>query len=133
MDNSYTQAEHANAVASARTAGLNEGARAERHRFAAILSANSLKSSPSRLKAAIDLAIKSPGMSAENVVSFVTAHQVREPRSMSKGRLTKLATNLEARNPGQIGAEGVGKSLSKGGRLTSLAASLYVDRDAGAE
>lgn len=64
------QADHDRAVAAART----EGAQAAATRLAGILDADGIKGDPARMAAALDLAIKSPGMSAEDVAGFVTAN-----------------------------------------------------------
>lgn len=62
-----TQAAHDEAVAAARA----DGAAGAYGRIAAIVSADGIKGHPGRVAAAINLAVKSPGMSAEDVVSFV--------------------------------------------------------------
>lgn len=65
-----TQAAHDSAVASARA----DGATAAYARITAIISAEGVKGNAGRVTAAIDLAVKSPGMSAEDVAAFVTAN-----------------------------------------------------------
>lgn len=66
-----SQAEHDAAVATARSDGEQAGAKAAGDRFAAILGAEGIRGDAGRMVAAIDLAIKSPGMSAEDVTAFV--------------------------------------------------------------
>lgn len=66
----FTQADADRFRADGRTAG----ATAERERFVAILGAEGIKAEPGRQAAAIDLACKSPGMSADDVVAFVCAN-----------------------------------------------------------
>lgn len=72
-----SQAEHNAAVSQARTEGEQAGATAERDRLAAILGADGIKGEPSRVAAAMDLATKSPTMSAEDVVAYVTDHTAK--------------------------------------------------------
>lgn len=64
----------AEAVASARAEAGAEGAKAERERLSGILGAEGIKGDGKRMSAALDLAAKSPGMSAEDVAAFVTGN-----------------------------------------------------------
>jgi hypothetical protein len=54
------------------TAARQEGAQEANARIAAIVAADGVKGAPSRVAAALNLAIKSPAMSADDVVAFVT-------------------------------------------------------------
>ena len=69
-----SKAAHDAAVNSAREEGRREGAAAERTRFASIMGAETVKGDASRMTAAFDLAVKAPGMAADDVVSFVSAN-----------------------------------------------------------
>lgn len=120
---SVSQAQHDSAVNAAHTKGTEEGAQAERDRFAAIVSAEGVKGSPSRMAAAIDLAIKSPGMSAENVVSFVSAN-VAEAAAPTVG-VAALANRIAAAGGADALGGAVDQSAAKGGRLTGLAKKIH--------
>lgn len=69
-----SQADHDAAVAAARSEGEKAGASAAVDRFAAILGGEGIRGDAGRMAAALDLAVKSPGMSAEDVTTFVTAN-----------------------------------------------------------
>lgn len=73
-----TQAAHDAAVTAARaeghTAGEAAGAKATNDKFTTIVSADGIKGNATRMAAAIDLAIKSPGMSADDVTAFVSTN-----------------------------------------------------------
>lgn len=73
-----SQADLNAAVAAARTeghkAGEVAGANAANDRLSAIVSAEGIKGDGARITAAVDLAVKSPGMSATDVTAFVTAN-----------------------------------------------------------
>lgn len=69
-----SQADHNAAVAAASKAGGTAGAAAAYQRISTIVSAEGIKGDGARITAAVDLAIKSPGMSAEDVAAFVTAN-----------------------------------------------------------
>ncbi|WP_223478741.1 hypothetical protein [Oricola indica] len=64
------QADHDAAVATARQEGATEATT----RLTTILGAEGIKGDAGRMTAALDLAVKSPAMSAEDVTSFVTAN-----------------------------------------------------------
>jgi hypothetical protein len=59
------------AVTVAAAAARIEGVQAATNRFSAILSADGVKGDAALMDAAIDLAMKSPGMSADEIVSHV--------------------------------------------------------------
>lgn len=86
-----TQAAHDSAVAAARADGAS-GAYA---RITAVVSAESVKGHPGRVSAAINLAVKSPGMSAEDVVSFV-AESVPANETQASAPAASLANRLAA-------------------------------------
>jgi len=67
-------AEHEAALGRARTEARAAGAAEATQRLGAVLSADGIKGDGRRMAAALDLAVKSPGMSAEDVVSFVTGN-----------------------------------------------------------
>lgn len=69
-----SQADHDAAVATARTEGEQAGAEAERTRLATALGADGIAGNGRRMAAALDLAVKSAGMSAEDVTAFVQAN-----------------------------------------------------------
>lgn len=68
------QAEHDAAVAAARTEGHAAGFKAATDRLGTILGAEGISGDAARMAAALDLAVKSPDMKAEDVVAFVTKH-----------------------------------------------------------
>lgn len=65
-------------AATARREGEAAGARAALDRFATIVAADGIKGNAARIGAAIDLAVKSPNMCAEDVVAFVIANIATE-------------------------------------------------------
>ena len=65
-----SQADHDAAVAAAE----KRGATVENGRIATALGADGVKGSATRMGAALDMAVKSPGMSGEDIAAFVTAH-----------------------------------------------------------
>ncbi len=74
-----TQANHDSAVSAARAEGEAAGAKASNDRFAAVISAEGVAGNATRMSAAIDLAIKSPGMSATDITTFVSANVAAAP------------------------------------------------------
>jgi signal peptide peptidase SppA len=77
------------ARAEGQSAGEKTGAENERKRLATILGHEKVKGNAASIAAAIDLAGKSPGMSAEDVVSFVADHAVG-----AKAQPPKIAERL---------------------------------------
>jgi hypothetical protein len=65
-----SQADHDAAVAYARTAGVS----AATERLSAALGADGVKGDAGRMSAALDLAVKSPGMAGADVAAFVVAN-----------------------------------------------------------
>lgn len=89
-----SQAAHDSAVAAARA----DGAANAYARINAVVSAEGVKGNPARVSAAIDLAIKSPGMSTDDVTSFVTANvPADEPKAAAPAApAASLANRLAA-------------------------------------
>lgn len=99
-DAGISQAEHDRAVSAARSEGEATGIKAATDRFAAIVSADGIKGNAGRMAAAVDLAMKSPGMATEDVVAFVTENvagtaNAASPASLA-GRLSASADPLAA-------------------------------------
>lgn len=69
-----SQAEHDAAVSAAAESGKAAGAQAELARLSAALGADGVKGDGVRMAAALDMAIKSPSMSGEDIAAFVTSH-----------------------------------------------------------
>ncbi len=69
-----SQADHEAAVATAERSGREAGATAERERLTTVLGAEGIKGDGTRMAAALDLAVKSPAMSAADLTAFVTAN-----------------------------------------------------------
>lgn len=69
-----SQAEHDAAVSAARAEGVTAGAKEATDRLSAALGAEGVKGDAGRMAAALDLAVKSPGMSGADVAAFVTAN-----------------------------------------------------------
>ena len=68
------KAEHEAAVKAAADTARAEGAKAATDRLVAALGAEGVKGDAGRMAAALDLAVKSPGMSGDDVSAFVTAN-----------------------------------------------------------
>lgn len=94
---------HQAAVFNATTAGMAAGARAANERLAGILGADGIKGDGKRMAAALDLAIKSPDMSAADVTGFIAGNV---PDGKSPGaayeeqRLAAAGLAVPAGNPG---------------------------------
>ncbi len=76
-----TQAEHDVAVNAAADTARAEGSKAATDRLVAALGAEGVKGDASRMAAALDLAVKSPGMSGEDVAAFVTSNVASSGKS----------------------------------------------------
>lgn len=95
-----TQATHDAAVVAARTDGQAAGVKATTDKFSAIVSAEGIKGNASRMAAAIDLAIKSPGMSADDVTGFVTANVAAEaPKAAAPAAPAASLANRTSTDP----------------------------------
>lgn len=92
-DAGITQAEHNRAVSAARSEGEASGIKIATDRFAAIVSADGINGNAGRMVAAVDLAIRSPGMAADDVVAFVTANVTGAANAASPA---SLASRLSA-------------------------------------
>lgn len=66
-----SQADHDAAVSAARAEGITAGAKEATDRLSAALGAEGVKGDAVRMAAALDLAVKSPGMSGADVAAFV--------------------------------------------------------------
>lgn len=66
-----SQAAHDAAVTAARAEGVTAGAKEATDRLSAALGAEGVKGDAGRMAAALDLAVKSPGMSGADVAAFV--------------------------------------------------------------
>ncbi|MCG6204191.1 hypothetical protein LPW26_06060 [Rhodopseudomonas sp. HC1] len=69
-----SQAAHDAAVTAARAEGVTAGATAATERLSAALGAEGIKGDAGRMAAALDLAVKSPGMSGGDIATFVTGN-----------------------------------------------------------
>lgn len=118
-----SQAEHDAAVKAAADKGAADGAKAANDRIAAIVATEGVKGNASRLAAAIDLAVKSPAMSAEDVAGFVTANVGAAPPATAS-----LASRLQAASETADPLGGSDQPTSKAGRLTALATKSNGDR-----
>ncbi|HEV7436977.1 MAG TPA: S49 family peptidase [Pseudorhizobium sp.] len=74
-----SQAQHETAVSTARREGEAAGAQAATGRLATVLGAEGIKGDGRRMGAALDLAVKSASMSADDVVAFVTGNVAATP------------------------------------------------------
>lgn len=82
-------------IAAARAEGVVAGATAANTRLNAVMSADGIKGEGPRMSAALDLAVKSPEMSAEDVSAFVTANVAASGSSAAEfeaGRVTNTAS-----------------------------------------
>jgi hypothetical protein len=80
------------AAAASHSEGVEKGRNMERGRISAIISADGVKGNAVVMEAAIDLAVKSPGMSAEDIVSFATAHVHSVPTQKTDMSLSSRIT-----------------------------------------
>lgn len=69
-----SQADHDRAVNTARAEGEKTGAQAATDRFAAIIGAEGVKGDGRRVEAAVNMAVKYPAMSAEDIAAFAVEH-----------------------------------------------------------
>lgn len=108
-----TKADHDAAVSKALQDGRTAGAAAERERMSAILSADGMREAPRKLAAAVDLALKSPAMSAEDVVAFVSANVATE--ATSKPETPKASLDNRASDADPLAAtDTAGKPAASG-------------------
>lgn len=101
-------------------AGKKLGSEAERGRLSAIVNADGIKGNALRLAAALDLAAKSPAMSAEDIVAFTTANVAAAPAAALSNRGDK---------PDSLGQAGIGGDAGKK-REPMSASSIYERRNA---
>lgn len=88
--------------------GRKVGAETERLRLSAIINADGIKGNALRLAAALELAAKSPAMTAEDIVAFTVAN-VSEPAQAS----SSAALSGRAAKPDSLGQAGIGAEGSK--------------------
>lgn len=93
------KADHDAAVATARKEGETAGAKVERDRFAAVIGAEGIKGDAAKMAAAIDLAIKSPGMSAEDVAGFVKTNVSTAAPPPAASLANRMAANESGGHP----------------------------------
>lgn len=87
-----TQAEHEAAVRAAAETARAEGAQAATDRLVAATGAEGVKGDAARMTAALDLAVRSPGMSGEDVAAFVVANvAASKPGSAAGYERSRLA------------------------------------------
>ncbi|MBN9453248.1 MAG: S49 family peptidase [Bosea sp.] len=96
-----SQAQHDAALASARTASKADGVTEANARLAAIFATDGIKGSAARMQAAADLAVKAPGMSAEDVAAFVTGSVPASAASNSLSDREHPANALGGNPPSQ--------------------------------
>lgn len=100
-------------------AARQEGAQEANARIAAIVAADGVKGAPSRVAAALNLAVKSPGMSAEDVVAFVT-ESIPTDNSKATASIASLANRTVtdpvtgAQSSAAAGSIGVGGADQSG-------------------
>lgn len=80
-----TQADHDSAVSAARADGKSEGEKAATDRLSAALGAVGVKGDAGRMAAALDLAVRSPGMSGADVAAFVVANVAASSQAAKPG------------------------------------------------
>lgn len=114
-----SKADHDAAVAAARADGKAEGEKAATERLAAALGAEGVKGDAGRMAAALDLAVKSPGMSGADVAAFVAANvQAAKPAA--------AATDYAAQRASAAGLAQPHAGASK--RATIDTAGIYAAR-----
>lgn len=80
----------ANAIVASKNADKTSGEKLAYDRIGAILSSEGIAANSNRLKAALDLAIKAPTMSAEDVVMFVSNNITEEKATSSASLASRL-------------------------------------------
>jgi hypothetical protein len=116
-----TEADHKAAVAKAAADGKAEGAKAANERMGAILGAEGVKGDGKRMAAGLDLALKSPDMAAEAVVSFVTDNVAATAAASAPGKggayeqQRLAAAQLVQPNGGQPAGEQADAHMAKAG------------------
>ncbi len=93
------------AVQAAGLAGEERGAKAANDRMAAILSAEGVKGDGKRMGAALDLALNSPDMAADQVTSFVTANVPASSPTAASGQSAHDRRRLDAMPHAQPGED----------------------------
>lgn len=86
-----SQADHDAAAAAAHADGRAAGATAANERLAAIIAADGIRGSGTRMAAAVDLAVRSPAMSASDVTAFITANVPQAGASSHASLASRIA------------------------------------------
>lgn len=120
-----SQEAHAAAVATAHTEGEAAGAKAANDRIVAIVSADGIKGNATRLTAALDLAAKSPSMSTDVVVAFVTANVAEAAQPVPAPAAAALANRIAASKEGDDPLGQSDQPAANSGRLTALAKQMH--------
>lgn len=120
-----TTADVENARAEARAEGISAGASAERERVAAIIGAEGISGEGPRMAAALDLASRAPGMSADEVVAFVTTNVAAAPKASS----ADASLSARGKQPDSLAAAGI-DSPPQQPRAKLNANSIYAARAA---
>jgi len=105
------RADHETAVSAARAEGEKAGADSERQRLAAIVGAEGVAGNAKKMSAAMELAAKSPQMSAEDVIGFVSANVTAAPEK-PEAPSASLEDRASDRDP-------VGEATAGGDKPTS--------------
>lgn len=110
------------AIAEAKAEGEKIGAKAAYDRLNTIVSAEKVSQDAGRLKAAVDLAIKSQNMSAEDVIAFVT-NNVAEAKAQSSASLASrlsVAKDDPLLTAAEVPSEEVGPLTAKARELEKI-------------
>ena len=108
-----SQAEHDAAVNAATESGKAEGVKAATERLQAALGAEGIKGDAGRMAAALDLAVKSPGMSGADVAAFVVANVAASAAPSSAE--TYAAGRVAAAGASQPSAPAKKATIDRGG------------------
>lgn len=99
------KADHDAAVATAEKTGRAAGAQEATERLSAAIGAEGVKGDAGRMSAALDLAVKSPGMSGADVAAFVIANVAAAKPAASADAAAYEKTRLAAAGLAQPGAK----------------------------
>lgn len=94
-----TQETNPTAIESARAEGVAEGASAANQRMSDIMAADGIKGNGKRMAAALDLAIKSPDMSAQDVSGFVTGNVADDSTNVADYEAGRQGTTTTLAKP----------------------------------
>lgn len=99
-----------------RRAGVEAGAQAATERLAAALGADGVKGDAGRMAAALDLAVKSPAMSGDDVAAFVVANVPAAKAAHDNVRMIpdpQVAAADDAPAPGAAQAQGLSAAVQR--------------------